>query len=1037
MFDANVSASPHAPAVRTPQGTTSYEELAQAALAVETALRLRGVVPGDRIGIVARPGPGFLSAMLAAATLRLAYVPLDVRHTSARLHTIVQEASCVCLVVDEAGAAVLGTGTPTLHLDEVKPVEGSAPDRDTAPAGDGDACLYAMFTSGSTGRPKGVLINHASVAQLVTAATEDLDIPRGAVWSWTHSPSVGHSTWETWGALLTGGCVAVPEEGTDVGPEELCQFVVEQRVNVFSQTPSSFQRLTTDARLLGMATSSEHLSHIVFGGEGLPSAIVEPWVRMRGFASPRLVNMYGSTETTVHSTFHVLNEDSLAEPHVPVGHALTGRCVTVRDAGGTPVEPGGIGELFVGGHGLAIDYLDDPEATARAFVTLPGEGGAPERVYRSGDLGRVDPRTGLLHHCGRADHQVKISGHRVAPEEVAAAVSRIDGVRDAVVRAVVHPVLHEPRLVAYVWPDEDAAEQPMQYFRERTRALVPPYLVPSHFVPVDGLHLTVSGRLDPAWLPLPWSDAPAGSGVEEPWGEQTVEQILTAAFAQVLSLKADTIEPDADFFSLGGDSILAATVFTTTPRLRERLALRDLFTTTTVHELARLWHQRAPEPPGSGNTGVSVATQNTPAEPPARVLPLTRAQQGIIYDWSKASSGAYQDGLLHLVELPGTLDDIVAGIRLLHSAHPVLRARLRLERPGRELDLTTDTTMSVIGCDDGGKSVEEGMLRARRWIEERRAERMDVAAEPLFHFRVGLLQDGFFSLAVVAHHVVSDGWSLSVLLRDLYDVCLGHRLPDELTTLAADHQRVLAALPELERRDIATLTRPVGTSAPARPNLRPLFAWAVTATGATHEVCVHLDDQLIGAARAFARTARVPLKTVFVAAHLRATQTDAALLHTVCIPVSGRPDLPGGDTCVGFFVRPRLLEVRLRRDDSAQACAQRVWDAERRLLETRFAPLSVQLSSTPDALPPVLFNYVDFHVLNSVSSAIRSSEEFDENTFPLTIEVAGHTETSGGPTRYLVRAMGPASTSLLEQLAAEHVTALRQLVAPYGDGGNA
>ncbi|WP_405709680.1 MULTISPECIES: amino acid adenylation domain-containing protein [unclassified Streptomyces] len=1033
MFHARATTSPHAPAVCTPQGTTSYAELARAARAVEATLRQRGVGAGDRLAIAALPGAGFLSAMIAAAGLGAAYVPLDVRHTSERLRAIVRRASCVCVVADDAGTAVLDTGAETLHLDHVEPVDGIAPVSGDTACGTDDAVLYAMFTSGSTGEPKGVLIDHAAVAQLVTAATTDLAIPGGAVWSWTHSPAFDYSTWETWGALLTGGCVAVPEPGTATDPEALSRFLTEQRVNVFSQTPSSFRRITADARLLDMAASGGHLTHVVFGGEGLPTATVEPWVRRHGLAVPRLANMYGITETSVHSTVHVLGEDSLTEAQVPVGRPLSGRSVTVRDAEGRPMAAGETGELFVGGLGLAVGYLDDPEATDRVFVTLPGESGEPERFYRSGDLGRVDPRTGLLYHCGRADHQVKIRGHRVAPEEVAAAISRIDGVRDCVVLALDHPVLREPRLVVYVRSDEDAAQQRTQYFLERTRALLPSYLVPSHFVRVDDLPLTANGKLDRSRLPSPWSEPADVSDTGTPPAARSVEETLTTAFAQVLSLTADEIDPDADFFALGGDSILATTVFTSTPCLRERLTLRDLFTTTTVRGLAELWHRRSSEPDGSGRSPRPATVQGRTAD----VLPLTRAQQGIVYEWAQSPSGAYQDGLLHHVALPCTPDDILDGIAFLSRVHPVLRARLRLEGNEGELDLTGDASVSAIGCDDSTESVEAALLRARRWIGQRRAEPMDLTAGPLFHFRVGRLRDASCTVALVAHHVVTDGWSLSVLLRDLYDLCLGVRRPDDPTAQYSGHQAVLAALPDLEARDIAALTASAGAGTPARPSLRPVFAWAVTTTGATQESCVPVDDQLIDAARAFAAAAGVPLKSVFVAAHLKATQTENAEVQSACVPVSGRPDLPGGDTCVGYFVRLRLLELAQRKDDPAEKFVRRVWDAERMLLRTRFAPLSVELAEEQGTLPPVLFNYVDFHVLNSVNSVIRSSEAFDENNFPLTIEVVSRTDEASGSTRCQVRAKGAAAPSLLEQLAAEHVKALRQLVAPYADGRNA
>jgi amino acid adenylation domain-containing protein len=398
-----------------------------------------------------------------------------------------------------------------------------------------DQLAYVIYTSGSTGRPKGVGVTHANIARLLDATADWYSFGTDDVWSLFHSHAFDFSVWELFGALAHGGRLVVVPYWTARHSEAFVDLLRREEVTVLNQTPSAFEPLMAAEQASG--TPVESLRAVIFGGEKLEPTRLADWLGWRGEKAPRLINMYGITETTVHVSYRPLTfADTQGAARSLIGAPIPDLSLQILDGGLHPVPEGGIGEIYVGGAGLARGYLGRPALTAERFV--PDPHGVPgSRLYRSGDLARR--LSDDVEYLGRGDQQVKLRGHRIELGEIEAQLLAADGVRAAAVLAVAG------RLVAYVVGDADA-----EVLRTGLSEALPSYMVPSGFVPVETLPLTVNGKLDRAALAA--LAAPSANYIAP---RTATEARLCEIFAEVLGV--ERVGASDDFFALGGHSLLA------------------------------------------------------------------------------------------------------------------------------------------------------------------------------------------------------------------------------------------------------------------------------------------------------------------------------------------------------------------------------------------------------------------------------------------------------------------------------------------------
>jgi acyl-coenzyme A synthetase/AMP-(fatty) acid ligase/acyl carrier protein len=426
---------------------------------------------------------------------------------------------------------------------------------------------------GSTGKPKGVVVSHENAARLFSATEGWFGISDTDVWTLFHSYAFDFSVWEIFGALCHGGRLVIVPYLVSRSPEDFLDLLVSERVTILNQTPSAFRQLMRAAT--GRETRPRlALRTVIFGGEALEPASLGPWFDRFGDETPRLVNMYGITETTVHVTYRPITKADLdCGTKSPIGEAIPDLALHVLDDAMAPAPAGVPGELYVGGAGLASGYFGRPGLTAERFLPDPfgGDGG---RLYRTGDKA-VRLADGSVDYLGRLDSQVKIRGFRSELGEIEARLLAEDDIREAV--AIARDGEGGPQLFAYVVANADFEADAVKV---RLRRHLPDYMVPTQIIPVPAIPLTENGKLDRRALPQPRAVATSRDAPET-----ETERKLAAIWRELLGVEGIGLQDD--FFDLGGHSLLAIQVHLQIGRVFGiDVPLRTLFEARGLRELA-------------------------------------------------------------------------------------------------------------------------------------------------------------------------------------------------------------------------------------------------------------------------------------------------------------------------------------------------------------------------------------------------------------------------------------------------------------------
>jgi len=758
LFEAAAARAPGAVAVTIEGRHLTYAELDARAERLARGLRGLGVGPEVLVGIFVERSADLLVAVLGVLKAGGAYVPLDPAYPADRLALILDDARVPILLTQSPMLGRLPAHEATVVLLDDAAIDALPPGDGAGVAEAGPASLaYVIYTSGSTGRPKGVAVTHANVIRLFASTRRWFGFSSADVWTLFHSFAFDFSVWEIWGALLHGGRLVVVPYWVSRSPDAFLRLLRDEGVTVLNQTPSAFRGLV-HAEGSAPEGVGPALRLVIFGGEALEPRSLRPWFDRHGDGHPQLINMYGITETTVHVTYRpVTLADAEAKPGgSPIGRPIPDLRLYLLDGRLEPVPIGVVGELYVGGPGLARGYLDDPALTAGRFLPDPFGNRPGARIYRSGDLARRRP-DGDLDYVGRSDDQVKIRGFRIEPGEVESALLGHPGVREAVVLAGEAPG-GDRRLLAYLVPADDATADPSG-MREWLGGKLPTYMIPSAFVPVDALPLTAHGKVDRAALLTldPARGAGSAAYVEPRAG---AEATIAGAWAEVLGVAR--VGAHDHFFDLGGHSLLATQAAS---RLRDALGVevpvRLLFEEPTVAGLAaRL------EAPRSAS--------KVPAAPPIRRAPREAdpppsfAQESLWYlDQLAAgeatfnvSASARAVGPLDVAAFRRALDEMARRHEALRTTFAAADGRpVQVIAPALSVPLAT--------VDLTGLPPESRAAEAARLADEEARRPFDLADGPLVRSTVFALGDRDHAVLLTMHHIITDGWSFGVAAAEL------------------------------------------------------------------------------------------------------------------------------------------------------------------------------------------------------------------------------------------------------------------------------
>ena len=750
LFEKRAAATPNAPALAVDDVVWSYERLNREANQWAHFLLQKGVAPEQPVAILADRVAETVMAVLAILKAGAAYAPLDPNDPADRRRYVLEDTGTRLLLAPPGAdlaelASSLPENPPEL-LSLTPETVADQPRTNPRLRVSADHLAYIIYTSGSTGKPKGSLNSHANVTRLFQNTDRLFGFGKNDVWTLFHAFTFDFSVWELWGPLLYGAKLVLVPYWVSRSPEAFYALLDREKVTILSQTPSAFRQLMRhEESLAGPGLSS--LREIVFGGEALDLAALKPWFKRHGHTRPRLVNMYGITETTVHVTYRPIIEADLTEPGAaPIGPAMPGLKCYITDSWLRALPIGAPGEILVAGSGLCRGYLHRPALTAERFTPNPFSDVAGARLYRSGDLARINP-AGDLEYLGRIDHQVKIRGFRIELGEIESVLNDHERVLETAVLAR-KDLPGESSLVAYVVAN-DGKDLSAALLREYLSDRLPAHMTPAYFVFLEALPLTPNGKVNRQALPKPEIEQLRPEN-EYAAPRTETEKILAGIWSRLLGVKRVGIHDN--FFELGGDSILCIQIVSHANQAGVSLTPQLVFRYQTIEKLAEVAQQ--------------ASTTSNEQDLVTGPVPLTPIQHRF-FEMELANVDHFNQAVMLEINArvePETVKRIVA---LLLRHHDALRLRYsRLEEGWRQENAGLSDETGFVAVDLShvtdealSKTIENEAARfqADLNIQEGRLARFVL-------FQTGENRNDRFLMII--HHLAIDGVSWRVLIED-------------------------------------------------------------------------------------------------------------------------------------------------------------------------------------------------------------------------------------------------------------------------------
>ncbi|MGV8003155.1 amino acid adenylation domain-containing protein [Photorhabdus temperata subsp. temperata] len=1005
LFEQQVENAPDATALVYENQSFSYAELNTRANRLAHQLIALGVVPDQRVAICVASSPARIVGLLAILKAGGAYVPLDPAYPGERLIHILTDAAPAILLADKTGRSALNE---QMLAQQVVLDPNSLPDQpDNNPqvfALTSRHLAYVIYTSGSTGTPKGVMVEHCGLVNLIRDKIGQFAIHSHSRMLQFASFGFDASVWEIMMTLGSGASLAIPDDAVRQDPHRLWHYLEEQSVTHACLTPA----LLRDGADLPAMTIKPTL---ILGGEAPSVALLQA---LSGRAT--VFNAYGPTEITVCATAWRCPSDyqsDYQDGFIPIGRPTANTRVYLLDALGQPVPLGAVGELYIGGAGVARGYLNRPELTGERFLADPFSHAANARMYRTGDLVRYLP-DGNLVFVGRNDQQIKIRGFRIEPGEIEVRLTEHSAVREALVLALGDG--QDKRLVAYVVAEVD--DGLVNHLREHLSALLPDYMVPAAFVRLDVFPLTPNGKLDRRALPAPGEEAFARQIYAAPQGE--TETALAAIWHDLLGV--EQISRYDSFFALGGHSLLAVRMVERLRNLGLTLAVRDLFQSPVLSELAQTLKLNQGE-----GVPANVITPATTVLTP-EMLPLIDLTQpeidhiveqipgGISNIQDIYALSPLQDGILfhHLLANVGDpyllagqmaftdrplLDRYLAAVQQVINRHDILRTAFiweGLSVPAQVVCRQVRLSVTELTLDPADGPVSDQLAQH---FDPRR-HRIDLGQAPLLRFIVAPETDGRWIVLQLMHHLIGDHTALDVMSNEVQAYLDGQEsnlpAPAPFRNLVA--QARLGVSQEQHVRFFTDMLAEVDE--PTLPfGLTEVHHDGSQMTESHRMLTAELNNRLRGQARRLGVSLAALCHLAWAQVLSRTSGQEQVVFGTVLFGRMAAGE--GADNGMGLFIN--TLPLRLDMDDTP--VQDSVQAAHRRLAgllthEHASLALAQRCSGVQGGTPlfSTLLNY-RHNTLPTASNEIMSGVEFlgaqERTNYPFTLSVEDFGEALG------------------------------------------
>ncbi|HEY0606419.1 MAG TPA: amino acid adenylation domain-containing protein [Herpetosiphonaceae bacterium] len=1016
-FAAQVGRTPDAIAVTCGNDSLSYAELNARANQLAHHLRSLGVSGEICVGICVEPSVAVLVGLLGILKAGGAYVPLDPALPAERLQFMLHDSRSRVLLTQQHLLAVLPAYQgQTICLDRDWPEIARQPETQPAIHVEPEQLAYIIYTSGSTGVPKGVMIAQRGLASYLGWAVEVYRVAEGAGAPVHSSLGFDLTVTSLFTPLLCGRTVQLLPHGAHV--EALASAL--DAAPAFSLVKATPAHLDLLRHMLDAHTLPRQARALVIGGEALRYDTLAFW---RTHApETRLINEYGPTEAVVGCCIYEVESGDPQDGLVPIGRPTAHTRIYILDAHGQLAPIGVAGEIYLGGVQLARGYLGRPDLTAERFIPDPFSSIPGSRLYRTGDLGRYRP-DGTLDYLGRIDRQIKLRGYRVELGEIEAVLVQHPAVRKAAV--VAHGERGETQLVAYVVENQEprtknpggeqknkgskeqrtenkeqssTADSPspiamgegesrrlggegltstlLTFLQER----LPSYMIPSEIMLLDALPLTPNGKLDQRALPAPSTARPElSSAFVAP--RTPTEQTLAAIWQDVLG--RDQVGIHDNFFALGGDSIRSIAVVTAAQAAGLSLTVQQIFQHQTIAALAPNAHagRQAELPAPEPFSLISAADRERLPAGVEDAYPLTQLQLGMLFHSQyHPEESVYHNIFSYQLHGPYNLEAFVQAAQEVVDRHVALRTAFEMSGYEEPLQLVyRDVPVQVLTGDL--RSLDEAAQEAflDTWIDQEREHVIRWDEPPLARIYLHRRADERFQFSFSFHHAILDGWSVAMLLTELFQRYMARV---EVTPIAVEPLQTsfrsfvgleLAARESIEQQAFwAQVLR-------NRPTLRLPLAATPQPYAGPHQIL--LAPELAEALRRLAVDLAVPLRSVLLTAHLAVLRLISGERRVLTgLVTNGRPETPDGERLLGLFLNSVPLQMTIDRR-SWRELIRATFAVEQQMLPFRRYPLA-QMQRDFDGQPlfEVLFNFVHFHAYQQLQQ-VPGLQAIDQRSF--------------------------------------------------------